>query len=343
MKRFILALILLCAFAAAGAGISFWQFAHRPGPLAASIDYVVPRGSTARISHDLGVAKILPQGILAEKQFQLLTRLTASQGLLHAAELHFPAESSPLDVLAILRHGVPVSHHLTLAEGLTARQMTEILNQNHLLTGPTPKIEEGAMLPQTLSFERGAPRAQIVHRLEHLMDETLTRVWREREPESALKSPKEMLILASIVERETGNDVERPEVARVFLNRLAQGMKLQSDPTAIYDLSDGVGILDHSLTHDELHRLSPHNTYEIDGLPLGPICSPGLASLKAVAHPAAGNMLYFVADGAGRHKFTQDLREHNRSVAALRALRSLHPPQVAPIGSEKSGPAHRSH
>jgi len=322
MKRVFLALALILALLAAGSVATLWNFAHRSGPLDSAVDHVVPRGSTVRIARDLASAGIIPAGKMVETQFRLVARLTKSDGALHAAELHFPHGASVMDVLRILRHGSPVRHYLTIPEGRTARQIATIIEQDQLLSGPMPMIAEGALLPQTIAYERGALRTQIVHRLEVLMTQTLDRVWQERDPDLTLKSSQDLLILASVVERETGDDSERPEVARVFLNRLAKGMKLQSDPTAIYDLSNGLGVLDHPVTHEELHRAGSHNTYDIMGLPPGPICSPGLAALQAVAHPAAGDMLYFVADGTGKHGFSRDLHEHNRRIDALKAVRA---------------------
>jgi len=330
MKRFFLAFLALLVLCGAGASAEVWFYAHRPGPLEKALDHVVPHGSTARIAHDLAEARIIPSGPFSEVQFRLIARLTAGQGALHAAELNFPAQASVLDVLHVLRHAAPVRHYLTIPEGLTARQIAQMIAQDTMLTGDVPPFAEGTLLPQTIAFERGAPRAQIVHRLEDLMRETLARVWAGRVPDPSITSPEQLLVLASIVERETGNSAERPEVARVFLNRLAQGMKLQSDPTAIYDLSEGMGAIDHGITHDELHRAGPHNTYVIDGLPPSPICSPGLAALDAVAHPASGDMLYFVADGHGAHGFSHDLREHNRRVETLRSLKASKTPAKKP-------------
>ncbi|WP_438381961.1 endolytic transglycosylase MltG [Asaia sp. BMEF1] len=332
MKRVLLAFFVLLVLAGVGGTAALWHFAHRPGPLQNPVDHVVPHGSTIMIAHDLAGAGIIPNGRAAELQFRLLARLTKSDGALHAAELHFVTACSVLDVLNVLRHGTPVSHHLTIPEGRTARQITTLIAQDPLLSGPMPEITEGALLPQTIAYERGASRKQIVHRLETLMTQTLARVWAGRDSDPALKTPHELLVLASMVERETGDDAERPQVARVFLNRLSLGMKLQSDPTAIYDLSDGLGVLDHAVTHDELHMAGPHNTYEIAALPPGPICSPGLAALNAVAHPAAGDMLYFVADGTGKHGFSHDLHEHNQRVEALRMLKPAHKAPVSQPG-----------
>lgn len=322
MKRVFLAFFLLLLLTGAGSTAVLWHFAQRPGPLQNSVDHVVPHGSTVTITHDLADAGIIPDGELAGLGFRILARLTKSDGALHAAELHFASGASALDVLGVLRHGNPVSHHLTIPEGRTARQIATLIAQDPLLSGSMPVIAEGTLLPQTIAYERGASRTQIVHRLETLMTQTLAHVWAGRDPDPVLKTPQDLLILASIVERETGDEAERPQVARVFLNRLSLGMKLQSDPTAIYDLSAGLGVLDHPVTHDELHMAGPHNTYDIAGLPPGPICSPGLAALNAVAHPATGDMLYFVADGTGKHGFSRDLHEHNQRVDALKVLKA---------------------
>ncbi|CDG39883.1 MULTISPECIES: endolytic transglycosylase MltG [Asaia] len=340
MKRVILALVLLLLLCPAGGAALIWHQVTQPGPLQAATDHVVPRGATAHITHDLAQAGIISPGTLSELSFRLAARATASHGALHAAELHFPAQASMLDVLYVLRHGQPVRHFLTIPEGRTARQIAIILQQAPFLTGDVPPLREGAILPQTVAYERDTSRARLVSRLETLMSETLARVWAGRDPSIGLTSPEQLLILASIVERETGIAAERPKVARVFLNRLAQGMKLQSDPTAIYDLSEGLGTLDHGLTHDELHQAGPHNTYVIDGLPPGPICSPGLAALDAVAHPASGDMLYFVADGTGGHGFSHDLHEHNQRVETLKALRGTikaASPQAAPARHDGRG------
>lgn len=321
MRRLFLALFALLVLCGAGSGALLWSYAHRPGPLEQGTDHVVPRGSSARIARDLAEARIIPAGQFSDYAFRLIVRLTRGQGALHAAELHFPARANIIEILHVLRHAQPVRHFLTVPEGLTVRQITTLLENQPLLSGPVPAFDEGALLPQTLAYERGTSRSEIVRRLEILMREALARVWAGRAPDPYVTAPQQLIVLASIVERETGNSAERPKVARVFLNRLARGMKLQSDPTAIYDLSGGEGVLDHGVTHDELHVPGPHNTYVIDGIPPTPICSPGLAALQAVAHPAEGDMLYFVADGHGAHGFSNDLKAHNQRIEALRSVR----------------------
>ncbi len=287
-----------------------------PGPLAAARAVVVPHGGPQEVGQALRAAGVI--GHLW--QFRLAVLATEGDGVLRAAELAFPAHASLATVLAVLRHGKPVEHFVTIAEGLTAVEIQALLARTPGLVGPSPLPEEGAVLPQTYAFTLGTTRAAVEARAEAAMRRTLAEVWQTRAPGLPLASPRQLLTLASIVERETALASERPLVAAVFLNRLDLGMRLQSDPTVIYAVSHGSGVLDHPLTRADLERPSPYNTYRIDGLPPGPIASPGLASLEAVAHPATSRDLYFVADGSGGHAFARTLAQHNRNVAHWRAV-----------------------
>jgi UPF0755 protein len=212
-----------------------------------------------------------------------------------------------------------VQHLVTIPEGLTAAQIATLLDHTGALSGKAPVPEEGAVLPQSYAYERGATRASIIERAEAAMQRTLASVWAKRQEDLPLATPQELLTLASIVERETAKPEERPLVAAVFLNRLRRGMKLQSDPTVAYAISGGLTSADRALTRADLDNDSPYNTYRSGGLPPGPIGSPGLASLQAVAQPARNDDLYFVADGTGGHAFAPTLEEHNRNVARWRA------------------------
>jgi UPF0755 protein len=214
-----------------------------------------------------------------------------------------------------------VQHRLTIPEGLTAAQIVQLVDRADAATGQAPTPPEGMVLPETYSYERGVTRAALIARATAAMSRTLADIWAERAPNLPLAAPLQLLTLASIVERETAKPEERAHVAGVFLNRLRLGMKLQSDPTVIYAASGGAGVLDHAITRAELDRDSPFNTYRVAGLPPGPIASPGLAALEAVAHPAATDDLYFVADGSGGHAFSRTVEEHNRNVAHWRSLR----------------------
>ena len=223
-------------------------------------------------------------------------------------------------MLAILRSAKPVERHLTIAEGLTARQIQGVLAHADAMTGEVRPIEEGSLLPQTYAYEYGTDRAAIVVRAGAAMDKELAKEWADRAPGLKLASPHDALILASIVERETAKPEERAHVAAVYLNRLRLGMRLQADPTVVYLASGGAGVLDHSLTRAELDRDDPFNTYRSAGLPPAPICSPGADSLHAVMHPADSDDLFFVADGAGGHVFSRSYAQHDSAVVRLRAL-----------------------
>ncbi len=288
---------------------------RQPGPLVDARTIIVPHSGTTRVADALTRDEVIANPLL----FRGAVWLTRADGPLHAAEFAFPARASVLQVLAILRTGHPVQHHLTIAEGLTAQQIVAVLAHAEAMTGEVRTIEEGAMLPQTYDYELGTDRAALVARAKVAMDRDITAAWSDRAPGLPLSSPRDALILASIVERETAKPEERPHVAAVYLNRLRQGMKLQADPTVVYLASNGAGVLDHHLTRTELERNDPFNTYRSVGLPPAPICSPGLSSLHAVLHPANSDDLFFVADGSGGHVFSRTYEAHGVAVARWRA------------------------
>jgi UPF0755 protein len=257
---------------------------------------------------------------------------------IRAAEFAFPAHASVLQVLDILRFGKPVQHELTIPEGLTAAQIALLIDKAPALDGPVEVPPEGAVLPETYAYERGTTRETLLGRMRAAMTRTLAQVWAGRDPQLPLSDPEQLLVLASIVERETGVASERPMVAAVFLNRLRQNMKLQSDPTVAFDASGGLGALPRPLTRSDLLQPSPYNTYLIPALPAGPISAPGLASLQAVAHPARTDALYFVATGTGGHAFATTLAEHLQNVAHLRSLEAGHPEQVPTLDPLRPAP-----
>jgi len=312
----VLAGVLVALAVAGGVGGRLVQARYqRPGPLAAELAFVVPRGTPAQVAEALLKAGVIDDAFA----FRLATMATRGAGTLHATELAFPAHASLRSVLSVLRTGRPVQHRITIPEGLTAAQIAVLLDRAPALVGDSPVPEEGAMLPETYAFDHGTTRAALVERASAAMAHALAQVWEQREDGLPLASPQELLTLASMVERETARPEERPLVAAVFLNRLRRGMKLQSDPTVAYAASGGAGVLERPLTRADLDWPTPYNTYRVTGLPPGPIASPGLASLRAVAHPAHTEDLYFVADGGGGHSFARTLDEQNRNVAHWRA------------------------
>jgi UPF0755 protein len=245
--------------------------------------------------------------------------LTRGEGPIRAAEYQFPAHASLAEVLDVLRNGKPVLRRLTIPEGLTARQIAALLGRAEGMTGEAPIAAEGAILPETYAYQWSDDRVALSRRAEAAMTAALNAAWAERAAGLPLASPRDVLVLASIVERETGIAEERPRIAGVFLNRLKRGMPLQSDPTVAYAVGNGMP-LDRPLSKTDLDRDSPFNTYRVKGLPPGPIAAPGLAALRAVTKPLATEELYFVADGSGGHVFARTLDEHNRNVARWREM-----------------------
>jgi UPF0755 protein len=224
-------------------------------------------------------------------------------------------------VLDTITEGKVVQHTLTIAEGLTSEQIVARLLQNTALAGTIKEIpREGTLLPETYKFTRGTTRESIIQRMQQSSQRALREIWDHRAQGLPLKSPEELLTLASIVEKETGKPDERTRVAAVFINRLKQKMRLQSDPTIIYGLTGGKGSLGRPIMKSEIEQATPYNTYVIDGLPPGPIANPGLASLEATANPARTKEIYFVADGTGGHVFAENYEQHQKNVARLRAI-----------------------
>ena len=328
--RFLLVLVLLLGGAAFGVGAYAWNRLTAPGPLADAKPVVVPRGAnTEGISEALLRAGVIDSG----PAFTLAAWGTRPEGPLRAGEYVFPARGSLREVLEVLRHARPVQRRLTVPEGLLARQIVALLDRAEGLTGETPAIEEGAFLPDTYVYGWGDSRAAIVRKATAEMTDALREAWAARATGLPLGSPREALVLASIVERETGQASERAKVASVFVNRLRRGMPLQSDPTVTYAATDGA-TLDRPPTRAELDRDSPFNTYRVRGLPPGPIAAPGRDAIRAVTRPEATDFLFFVADGGGGHAFSRTLEEHNRNVARWREGR-----EAARVGAPAAAPA----
>lgn len=313
MRRWLIFAVILLGLGGALGYAALFIF-RAPGPLPEARSIVIPHGGLTTIGDTLRAAGAV--GNVAT--FKAAAALTAWEGPLHAGEFAFPAAASLETVLAVLRLGHVVEHKITIPEGLTAAEIALLLAAPDL-AGDIAVPAEGAVMPQTYLFERGASVGSVVRRAEAAMRAAVAQAWASRAAEVKLASPSEMVILASLVERETHIPAERPLVARVFLNRLAKGMRLQSDPTAAYAASGGLGALHRPLSRADLQQVNPYNTYTVDGLPAGPICSPGVAAIRAVAHPAQSSALYFVADGSGGHVFSDSLGEHNANVRTERA------------------------
>ncbi len=320
VRRLLLALLVLVLLATGAVGtlVSAFKYYNKPGPLPEAKVVVVPHGAPAELGELLVKEGVLP----GTTGFRIAVNLTHAADSLKSGEFTFPEHASLLAVISTLRNGRPVQHKVTLPEGLTAYQIGAILSRAPALDGDAPSFGEGAFFPDTYAYTYGTPRAQIVERGRAEMDKNLAKVWDSRDPTIPLASPQQLLTLASLVERETSRPEERPHVAAVYLNRLKSGMKLQSDPTVAYVASHGQANSERGITRAQLETPSPYNTYLIAGLPPGPIASPGMASLLAVAHPLASDDLYFVADGEGGHAFAKTLDDHNRNVAKYRSVQT---------------------
>lgn len=316
MRRVIViiaALLLIIGVFAASLGAQYVY--RRPGPATTNQAIVVPHGGMDEVATTLQAANIIDHPLF----FKAATLATRAHGTLHAAELMFPAHASLRDVLIVLRDGKPIQHHVTIPEGLSATQVAALINQAPYLTGKADVQAEGSLLPETYSYEFGASRASILERAAKAQAKALAQLWGSRPPSLGLTSPEQAIILASVVEHETGLPAERAHVASVFLNRLRLGMKLQSDPTVVYGLTGGRNGLEHRLTKADLEQDTPYNTYTRTGLPVGPIDNPGLASLRAALNPAPSTDLYFVATGQGGHAFAASLADHHKNVLKYRA------------------------
>jgi len=313
----LVAIFVLAGMAALAARFAFMSYLQAPGPAPDSVVVVLPKGTgTQEIGNLLGKSAVIAQPAL----WPVLVRLSGRQAL-QAGEYDFPAHASLATILDMMRHGQVVVHKLTIAEGLTVQQIEAILREAPGAAGKlaaTPA--EGSLLPSTYFYTYGQDRQDLVARMQRGMADALDEAWTKRDLGVPFASKEEALVMASVVERETGIAEERPHVAAVFENRLRLHMRLQSDPTVIYVLSHGEGVLDRPLTHADLATPSPYNTYASDGLPPAPICNPGRASIQAALHPLASEDLYFVADGSGGHAFARSLADHNQNVARLRKL-----------------------
>lgn len=246
--------------------------------------------------------------------------MNARSGL-KSGEYLFQKNASLHDVINTIVEGKVVQHAITIPEGLTSEQIVARLQDNDIFSGSLKEQpREGTLLPDTYNFPRGTPRDQVIHRMQQAQKKVLAEVWARRNADVPVRTPEQLVTLASIVEKETGRADERSRVAAVFTNRLRQRIKLQSDPTIIYGLVGGKGTLGRPIKRSEITQPSPYNTYVIEGLPPGPIANPGRASLEATANPARTRDLFFVADGTGGHSFTETYDQHQKGVAKLRAM-----------------------
>ncbi|WP_457092013.1 endolytic transglycosylase MltG [Microvirga sp. P5_D2] len=308
--------------AVAIAGIFGFTFLEREitakGPLQSDKVVVIPRNTgTGEIASILKQEGVINQPFL----FEAYALINRQRGQMKAGEFQFKAGTSIEEAIDTLVQGKAILHTVTVPEGLTSEQIIARLYENETLSGDvTDTPREGTLLPDTYKFERGTTRQQIINTMQAAQRQAITQIWQRRSSELPIKSPQELTILASIVEKETGRADERTRVAGVFINRLMRRMKLQSDPTIVYGLVGGKGTLGRGIMRSEIEAATPYNTYVIEGLPPGPIANPGRAALEAVANPSRTKDLYFVADGSGGHAFAESYEQHQRNVSRWRQL-----------------------
>lgn len=321
----VLLVVAIIAALSAFAGFRYWQTRlEAPIAIEESTLYEVPRGA----SFDQVMANLEAQGIIAQAwPFRLLVRVFPDElPALRAGEFMLEPGMSGREVIALLGSDQVVSYPLTIPEGWTFEQMRELLAAAPKLEHRTAEMSnaevmaalghpeqhpEGRFFPDTYQYHKGVSDLELLRQAYRRMEKTLATVWAERDDDLPIDSAYEALILASLIERETGIDGERSRIAGVFKRRLERGMRLQTDPTVIYGLGDDY---DGNITRADLRRPTPYNTYVITGLPPTPIAMPGRAALEAAVHPAEGDALYFVATGDGGHHFSDTLREHNAAV-----------------------------
>ncbi len=321
MIRIFLSLIIL-AFAVGAVGFLYvWHEFEAPGPKAMygneeTIVALPPGTGLGQIADILEARRVIHSSLI----FRAAVIYYRQASALKAGEYAIPSSASPMQIMQLLIEGKAIVYKLTLPEGITTAMIVDLVRKHVALSGEVSLVPaEGALLPETYVFNRGMTRNALIERMQNDHFAVLDELWRKRSPNLPFATKNEAVTLASIVEKETGVAAERPRVAAVFVNRLRKGMKLQSDPTIIYGLTRGVP-LGRGIRQSELEKVTPYNTYLIDGLPPTPIANPGRASIEAVLNPAPTEDLYFVADGSGGHSFANNLADHEKNVQNWRQI-----------------------
>ncbi len=309
---------LVLAVAIGGGFIYLKNEFEKAGPLESDAMVMVNRGEGTRLIAE----KLQSQGAISNDRIFLLGLLAnQANGKLKAGEYRIGASASMQQIMRMLVAGKSVQYKITIPEGLTTLQILDRVFSNDVLVGEIgEEVAEGSLLPDTYVFTRGATRKDVIERMRTAQDKLLTGMWQERAADLPISSPQEALVLASIVEKETGVASERRRVAGVFVNRLRKKMRLQSDPTIVYGIVGGKGTLGRPIRKSDIAQRTEYNTYQIDGLPPTPIANPGKAAIEAVLNPADTKDLFFVADGTGGHAFAETLEEHNRNVSRWREI-----------------------
>jgi UPF0755 protein len=316
--QFVMSVTFFIAVGLAGFVMFTRHQIDKPGPLTQDTIFEVGKGQgLSTIS-----ARLQESGIINNKRIFAMNAIASKAAKkLKAGKYSIPKKASMQKVLSILVKGKAIFYRVTLPEGWTSQQIVNALNAHPQLVGTINAVPpEGSLMPDTFQFSEGENRNKLIDKMTTAQANYLDRLWAERQPDLPFKTKEEALILASIVEKETGRSSERKRVAGIFINRLRKGMKLQSDPTIIYGLVGGKGKLGHPLRRSEMNKKTAFNTYQIPGLPPTPIANPGRKSIEAVLNPAKTKDLYFVADGTGGHAFAPNIKLHNKNVRKWREV-----------------------
>src|SRR5712675_3304241 len=315
----VITIVLVLMIGAGGVYVYGRQKLEAPGPL--QDDKVVNIPARAGMTD---IADILQrEGVIDNNRWAFIGSVFAlkARSELKPGEYLFQKNASLRDVIGTIVEGKVVQHAVTVPEGLTSEQIVARLSENEIFSGTVREMpREGTLLPETYKFPRGTTRDQVIARMQQTQKRMLAEIWERRNPDIPIKTPEQLITLAPIVEKETGKADAPTRLAAVFVNRLRQRIKLQSDPTIIYGLVGGKGTLGRPIKRSEIQQPSPYNTYVVEGLPPGPIANPGRASLEAAASPARTRDLFFVADGTGGHAFTETYDQHQKNVAKLRTM-----------------------
>jgi UPF0755 protein len=336
----LLTFVLLLMLLVGSAAYLFDSQVDGPGPLERAKTVAIPKGEG---THEIA-ARLEREGVVRDRRLFIAGYLWAKVAAqleggkpiqLRAGDYAVKQNASIRQVIDLLSEGKTVAYRVTIPEGLTSNQIVERLKADASLSGEIEAVPaEGTMLPETFVVEHGMPRQAVIDRMQAEARKFYEKVWAQRRKDLPFKSMEEAIVLASIVEKETGRNDERERVAAVFLNRLRQRMRLQSDPTILYGLTGGKTVWSRPIQKPEIAQKTSHNTYQIDGLPPTPICNPGRAAVEAVLNPADTNDLYFVADGAGGHVFSETLKDHNANVQKWRATEKDLRAKAAPAAAD---------
>ena len=323
LARVVSGILTVLLFAMVSAGALTLLVGHlytRPGPLTVSQTVVVPKGTSSnKIADELEEEGVISSRWAFMINYLVQSRLHPDEVSLKHGEYLFKPGVSIREVIEVLSEGKAVQYKVTIPEGLTSQQIVERLRSEENLSGDIAEIPpEGALLPETYSIEKGMPRQELLERMQLKQKQVVERAWERRRKELPFQTPEEAVVMASIIEKETGRADERERIAGVFVNRLTKGMPLQSDPTILYGIYGGAVQWGKPIMQTENETKNAHNTYQMKGLPTTPICNPGRPALEAALNPSEHGDLFFVADGTGGHIFSATLKDHNAAVANWR-------------------------